>query len=219
MPEETTQTTTETTPEPQTTEDTQTQTAEDTTQKTTETTPTDETEATKDESTLLGSEGEEAKAEVPEKYEFTVPEGMEIDNALVEILSPVMKEVGLTQESAQKLADAYIPYVEQQVKSNETAAIEEWNKKVEEWKTQTTQELGASLKEDLVTASKFIDKFGSSKVREVLNETGLGNHPELVKLFVKAGKAISEDTFVEPGKKGKAGGGLDQLYDHPTSKQ
>jgi len=215
MPEETTQAT-ETTDQ-QTTQDTQNQ---DTTTEDTKTTETTEAEETKEESTLLGEKSdEEATPDVPEKYELKMPEGMELENALVDILSPVMKEVGLTQEAAQKLADAYIPYVQQQTEKAKQEALDGWSKQVDEWKNQTVQELGAGLKEAKVVASKFIDKFGSPKVREVLDDTGLGNHPELVKLFVKAGKAISEDTFVESDKKkGAEGGGIGKLYDNPTSK-
>ena len=45
-------------------------------------------------------------------------------------------------------------------------------------------------------ANKFIDRFGNDNVREVLNDTGLGNHPEVVAMFINAGKHFSDDKFV-----------------------
>ena len=38
--------------------------------------------------------------------------------------------------------------------------------------------------------------FGTPELRDVLNMTGLGNHPEIIRAFYRAGKAISEDAFV-----------------------
>jgi hypothetical protein len=38
---------------------------------------------------------------------------------------------------------------------------------------------------------------------EYLNTTGLGNHPDLVKTFVKIGKAMSEDGMVDGSNQGQ----------------
>jgi hypothetical protein len=40
-------------------------------------------------------------------------------------------------------------------------------------------------------------EFGGDELKQVLNESGLGNHPALFKAFAKIGKAMSEDTFVK----------------------
>ena len=40
----------------------------------------------------------------------------------------------------------------------------------------------------------------------VLEESGLGNHPEVIRVFYRAGKAISEDRFVA-GQAGKTNQG------------
>lgn len=153
------------------------------------------------EGTLLGGEENGENTNVaPENYEaFNIPEGMEMDTALVEEISPVLKEVGLSQENAQKLVNVYAPYVQQQIEAQQAAVVSDWNKQVEDWKAETTKELGATFKEDLSIAGKFIDKFGSPELRNVLNKTGLGNHIEIVKAFRNAGKAISEDSFPAPG--------------------
>lgn len=174
------------------------------------------------ESTLLGGkENSESTSNAPESYEaFDVPEGMEIDTALVEKISPVLKEVGLSQENAQKLVDAYAPYIQQQVDAQQGKVVSDWDKQVDDWKAETTKELGAMFKEDLGIAAKFIDKFGSPELRDVLNQTGLGNHPELVKAFVKAGKAISEDIFVEPGHaNAESEKGIDLKKMYPTMQE
>jgi hypothetical protein len=47
-----------------------------------------------------------------------------------------------------------------------------------------------------------------------LNDTGLGNHPEVLRVFVRAGKAISQDSVI-PGKEAPAPDDrLSVLYDN-----
>jgi hypothetical protein len=61
---------------------------------------------------------------------------------------------------------------------------------------------GDKLDENLGIARKALDHFGTPELKDVLNASGLGNHPAVIKAFVKAGKAISEDTFVTGAAKG-----------------
>jgi hypothetical protein len=194
------------------------QTITETTKTMLDTQGTETTEAEgKDESTLLGEEEkQEVKSTAPEKYEFKVPEGIELDTKLVDAVTPIFKEIGISQEHAQKLFDAYTPYVQQQMKVQQEEAITTWNKQINDWKAETTKELGANLKTELSLAGKFIQKYGTPKLREILNETGLGNHPEVVKAFAKAGKSISEDTFVDPGKTKKPTEGIDLKKMYPS---
>lgn len=150
-----------------------------------------------DEKTLLGDSQEE-NPEAPEKYEFKVPEGMELNEQLVEGISPVLKDIGLSQEQAQKLVDAYAPIVKQQAEAQDKANIEVWTKQVAQWGEETKKELGADYKKELSYASKFINQFGGDELRKALDETGFGNHPLLTKALVQAGKVISNDSFADP---------------------
>jgi hypothetical protein len=52
-------------------------------------------------------------------------------------------------------------------------------------------------------AKKALDAFGTAELRSLLNESGLGNHPEVIRFMFRAGKAISEDSMVT-GNKGEA---------------
>lgn len=47
------------------------------------------------------------------KYEFTPPEGGELDANALAVFEPIAKELGLSQEQAQKLVDIY-PQIQQQ---------------------------------------------------------------------------------------------------------
>jgi hypothetical protein len=76
--------------------------------------------------------------------------------------------------------------------------VETWTEQVK-----TDKEIGGDkLDQNLGIARKAIDTFGSPELKALLNSTGLGNHPEVVKLAFKVGKAISEDRFVTGSPKG-----------------
>ncbi len=151
----------------------------------------------------------------PDKYaDFTVPEGIAVNQPMLEEFKTLAKELDLTQEKAQKLVDFQAKYV----KGVDASLLKTFNETLTTWKKETVQELGADYKKELVYAGRAIDKFGTPELRQLLNQTGVGNHKELVKFFVKIGKAVSEDTFVDgknkTGKKSDAelfyGGSMDQ---------
>ena len=61
---------------------------------------------------------------------------------------------------------------------------------------------GEKFTENLALARKALESFGTPELQDVLNMTGLGNHPEVIRAFYKAGKAISEDRFIPGTPKG-----------------
>lgn len=163
---------------------------------------------------LVKAQKEATDKTVPEKYEVKV-EGFDVDATLLDALTPVFKKHNLSQAAVQELAESYAPVVKAQMEASDKAKLDAWKAEIEGWKTESTKMLGAEAPKELAFAARFIDKFGGPKLRELLNDTGLGNHPEAVKAFIKAGKAISEDAFVDPNNLSTKG--AVDLYDHPTS--
>jgi len=153
-----------------------------------------------EEKTLVESEIEdsgEKKADVPEKYEIKLGEGQELDQGLLDAFTPIFKELGLSQEAVQKLAETYVPLVNDTAEKVRQESMNAYKQLVEGWKSETMKELGANSKQELSYCGKAIQKFGDNKLREALQETGMGNHPALVNFMRKVGKTISEDTFVD----------------------
>ncbi len=182
-----------------------------------------------DDNTLLGAEGDEsegseesgeaesAELKAPENYEFKVPEGMSLNNEVLEKFIPIFKEADLSQEVAQKLVDVYAPIQQQLAEASRQAAIKDYENMSEDWKRQTIKEHGADYKKAMAPAAKLIEKTGfGNEIRELLQETRLGNHPTMVKFLVWLGKGMSEDSFVDANQ--SPVGGLTSIYDHPTSK-
>lgn len=138
---------------------------------------------------------------VPEKYEFKAPEGTEFDPEVLETFSGAAKDAGLSQDAAQKVLEKMAPaLVARQV--DQVKAIHE------EWRTAASSDAefgGDKLQENLGVARKALDTFGTPALRTLLDDTGLGNHPEVIRLLFKAGKAISEDNKFVVGSASNTG--------------
>ena len=155
-----------------------------------------------DGATLLGdgAEGDAAETKdegekpegAPEKYEWAAPEGVTLDESIMGSLSEVAKELNLPQAAAQKLVDKIAPVMAQRQVEQFEALRTEWRQA-----SSSDQEFGgAKLTENMAVAKKALDAFGTPEFRQLLEQTGMGNHPEVIRTFYRAGKAISEDGLV-----------------------
>ncbi|EMG2396704.1 peptidase [Klebsiella pneumoniae] len=145
---------------------------------------------------------EQKQEGAPEKYGFQAGEGVELDAEALKDFEPVARELNLTNEQAQKLVDAY-PKILAGVQQRQADA---WQAQTEEWAAtvKADKEIGGDkLTANLGVAQRALDTFGTPALKEYLNGTGLGNHPELVKAFVKVGKAMSEDGVVTGKESGQ----------------
>ncbi|MCG9940519.1 peptidase [Providencia rettgeri] len=141
-------------------------------------------------------EGDDNKpvSAAPEKYEFTAGKDQELDKEAVAAFEPIARELGLSNEQAQKIVDVYGSTIMPQLVKQQA---DEWQKQVTGWaETVNADKEGLGSTESIGNAQKALDQFGSPELKSYLVETGLGNHPELVRVFSKIGKAMSEDGFV-----------------------
>lgn len=135
----------------------------------------------------------------PEKYEFAAPEGKEFDAELIAQYGEVAKELNLSQEAAQKMIDTISPALAAKHERVLTEARAEWTAQVKA----DTEIGGANVAENIALANKAFQDFGTPELRTLLETTGLGDHPEMLRWAHRVGKAISEDGFVA-GKGGNA---------------
>lgn len=130
----------------------------------------------------------------PEKYEeFKLPDGQKMNPEALEKFSGVARELGLNQVQAQKLVDIQAQFVQTQ---NEKA-LAQYQEQVKAWRQETIQTLGPEYKKELAFAAKALDRFASPQLRQLLTQTGFGDHKEFAQFCIKAGKTLSEDSFAE----------------------
>ncbi|WP_210289140.1 hypothetical protein [Aminobacter ciceronei] len=142
---------------------------------------------------------------VPEdgKYVLKMPEGVEVDQELLDELSPEFKAAGLTGKQAQALTDKFIAKQQARMK----AQGEGWAKTVSDWVDEAKKDPeigGANWDGTVKTASGVVGRFGNDALKEYLNASGAGNHPEMIRFMAKVGAVIGEDNPAiseTPGKK------------------
>ena len=162
-----------------------------------------------------GSEQEATKA----GYEpFTIPEGFTMDEAQTSDVSAVAKEFGLDQAQAQKMVDKHFDIIS---KNNDLVSAAQ-ETRMKEWAGQAMADKefgGANLSDNMAGARKAMNSFSQpavdadgkailhqegslkgqqmSEVEVLMNESGWGNHPAMIRVFHRINQAMSEDSFVQ----------------------
>lgn len=166
-----------------------------------------------------GKEGDgkpegDAAADKPVEYAaFDMPEGVTVDEEALGKFKPIAQELGLDQSKAQKLVTMYAEMQTEQAKA--------FADQVSQWgdDARNDKEIGgAKFDESLKTAITGLNAFGSPELTDLLNTTGLGNHPEVIRFCHRVGTALQEDKTLAPGAAaGKQLSAGQVLFDNPTS--
>lgn len=117
----------------------------------------------------------------------------EMSPAFIDGYSAIAKELGMTKENA----EAMLTKAADLMGRLDVEAVERQNA---EWiaAVKNDKEFGGSaLNANLAIAKKGLDAFGSDALKDILESTGLGNNPEVIRFFWKVGQAVSEDTFAQ----------------------
>lgn len=150
-------------------------------------------------------------AAVPEKYDLKTPDGVALDEAALAEFEPIAKELKLTNEQAQKLADIHT----KRMQETERANAEQWKQTTANWVNdiKADKEIGgANMDSSVRHAQTALAKFGTPELKAQMDATGMGNHPELVRVFARIGKAMAEDNFIQSGKDGVVGDPAKRMF-------
>ena len=157
----------------------------------------------------------EAKPVAPEVYaDFKAPENYQIDKALIEQALPVFKELGLTQDQAQRLVDIQIAREIAAAKGPQDAYVAtrtEWQAKVKADPDMAKATNGNAtglnaVKLDIGRALNAIGDDGLVKdFKQAMDITGAGDHPAFVKAMWKLAQHITEGKHVAGANPSPAG--------------
>jgi type I site-specific restriction endonuclease len=138
-------------------------------------------------------EGEESSSdEVTESYELKAPDDSQLSDDDLAKISETAKELKLTNEQAQKLVDMQADAES----AFQQKADENWKQLTESWveEVKADKDLGGdNFTQTMQDAGKAVEKFATPEFKEALESSGYGNHPELVRVFARIGKAMGED--------------------------
>ena len=128
----------------------------------------------------------------PEAYEFRAPDGREYSPETLAAYGTVARELGLTQDQAARILDHMAPVIESQQAQAVQAIRGEWLKT-----TQADPEIGGrNLEATVLSARAALDRYGSPELKTLLDQSGLGDHPEVVRFFARVGASTSDDTVL-----------------------
>lgn len=148
---------------------------------------------------------------VPDKYDFKAPEGYTLDSKFVEEATPILKELGLSNDAAQKLVDL------QSKHSIETAdaALRAYEDTRTAWRGEVIKDpalgdgkegLKPEVKAQIATAITAVgDVKAQEAFKEAMDLTGVGDNPAFVRAVAAWGKLLSEGTLVRGGNPSPAG--------------
>ncbi|WP_052439769.1 hypothetical protein [Pseudomonas fluorescens] len=150
------------------------------------------------------ADGKDKPVGAPEAYEdFTLPEGMEMDVEILGEFKNLAKELNIPQAKAQQLIDFQSQLANKQAEAYQAAVT----KQAKDWAAEIKSDPeigGENYDKSVASAIKVIQSFGDPALTELLNTSGLGNHPALFKFCHRISAAISEDKFVMPGSQTNA---------------
>lgn len=148
-----------------------------------------------------GGTSDEPKG-APEQYEqFNIPEGLSLEGEQLEGFTAFAKEAGMTQKQAQAAIDMHSKIVTDMI----AAHNEQQQTTMKEWLDAAKSDKqygGDRFNENMGIAKRALETFGDEGLTQVLNETGLGNHPDVIRFFFNIGKQLSEDRSLVTGKPG-----------------
>lgn len=147
-----------------------------------------------------GKEDGEGKADgVPEKYELTTKEGYTWDEATAAAVTPMFKELGLSNAQAQKLADYHMEAM-QQFQQGQIAQYHKIQAAELEAAKADPEVGGARLQESLGFAAKAMDTYGGQEFRDALAAHGMANNVTMLRFLAKVGRELSGDRFMQGTK-------------------
>lgn len=154
-------------------------------------------------------EGQSAEPAPPPVYDaFTLPEGFTLDEAQTKQFTDVLSELettgkadhALVQQFGQKAVDLHTSLVKDAVERQTKFYQTEWDKQKTEWKDTFLKdpEIGGNRFETTVNeALTFIRTHGGTadqqaEFKNLMETSGLGNHPAMIRLLANAGRVMSE---------------------------
>lgn len=147
-----------------------------------------------------GESSPEPAPEPPGAYELAAPDGMALDEAMLAEFTPVARELGLTNDQAQSLADAYA----RRMQALAATHLEDWNRQTDRLAEAVLadREIGgdrAAFDGKRAVMKRGLQALGDAELGRAIEE-GRPIHPNspgLLRALYRLGLAAAEDGFAE----------------------
>lgn len=146
------------------------------------------------------AEDDKSEDKAVEYGDFKIAEQLQVDDETLSLAKDTFKEMGLTQEQAQKLIDLQNSLALKQDATLTKTVEAETQKLIGKWEAavRADEELGgADLGEKMKIARSAATKLGCEDALMVISEARLSNNPAILRLLYRAGMALSEGAYVQ----------------------
>jgi hypothetical protein len=141
----------------------------------------------------------EGTAPTETKYDLKAPDGSMLAPADVEKVTSLAKEAKLSPEVAQKVLDAQ----SRTVTEYRDRLLGDFQKQSQQWVTDLKADKefgGEKFSETVESAKRAFHAYAGPELVKLMNDTGYGNHPEVIKMFARIGKPLADGRFVQGGQ-------------------
>ena len=130
-------------------------------------------------------------------YKFdakAIPDGVVQDKAaFTKFVASTIHKYGLSEKNGQGLMQDVVAYLGEQSKTTSEADT----KAQTAWIDGLKKEFGAAFDQKIAVGNAALKKFGGEGVINLLRSTGLGSHPDVVKMFVTMGQKLMDDKILD----------------------
>lgn len=145
------------------------------------------------EQSLLNQEAPPPAQAAPEAYaDFKLPDGYTFDKAALAEATPIFKELGLSQEGAQKLVDLYA----KQIQAQSDGPYKMYQEQRKTWQGEVEAKYGQQLRSQVIpTIGRAIALMPTelqSQFRQAMDVTGAGDNPAFVEFIYELSKRAVE---------------------------
>ena len=172
--------------------------------------PSDSSTATGDEYAQAGSATGNAAGDMANVFAggLTSGGGSTPASAAASASAPAATEASADPQGAQESqADLFT----QRLREHEASQRQQWQEQVNQWRKQATEDPqlgGDNLPTTVARAQLALDRFDEGKrIGQLLEQTGYGNNPDVLRFFNRLADALMEDGLVQ----GQAGGSMPPL--------
>ncbi|GAB5471747.1 MAG: hypothetical protein Kilf2KO_47770 [Rhodospirillales bacterium] len=140
----------------------------------------------------------EAPSGETEAAGFSFPEGFAVDEAQLSGFQDWVAANAVEPSQAQALIDLYLQGQEKQRQEALDARVAE----VGDWEARARSDAvtgGPDFERKLAVARGALDRFGDPGLRDLLDASGLGSHPDVLRWMYRVGQATADDRFIPPG--------------------
>lgn len=130
---------------------------------------------------------------IPEAYEFKLPDGYVANEELTTQAQSFFKDNKFSPAQAQAAIDFHAEYLKKH--------SEAWIDTVVNWEKEAKSDKefgGKNYDANVGVVRKVISEYGDDDLRQVLNDYGIGNHPAVLRSYLKIGQALGEAGAPKP---------------------